>query len=107
MTGLRKRSQIAAVVAVSMIIFISSPALAQSPAWESDRTSYRMIGDFFVIRPLGIIGTAFGSVMFVLTLPFSAVGGNVDEAAQKLVVEPAKFTFTRPLGELPESEQWD
>jgi hypothetical protein len=28
------------------------------------------------------------------------LGGNVGEAADALVVEPAKFTFTRPLGDL-------
>jgi hypothetical protein len=39
-----------------------------------------------------------GSVVFVLSLPFSALGGNVGEAADKLVVDPARYTFVRPLG---------
>jgi hypothetical protein len=33
-------------------------------------------------------------------LPFSLLGGNVGESAEKLVAEPARYTFTRPLGEL-------
>jgi hypothetical protein len=42
--------------------------------------------------------TAVGVVTFVVTLPFSALGGNVGEAGQILVVDPAKYTFVRPLG---------
>lgn len=41
-----------------------------------------------------------GAVTWVVTLPFSALGGNVDEATKALVVDPAKFTFSRPLGDL-------
>jgi hypothetical protein len=41
-----------------------------------------------------------GSIAFVLSLPFSALGGNVGEAAEKLVVDPAMFTFARPLGHM-------
>jgi hypothetical protein len=32
--------------------------------------------------------------------PFSAMGGNFGESFDKLVKEPAAYTFTRPLGEL-------
>jgi len=36
--------------------------------------------------------------LFILSLPFSAAGKNVGQTARTLVVTPAKFTFTRPLG---------
>lgn len=58
-----------------------------------------MIADFLVLRPLGIVATTVGSVVYVLSLPFSAAGGNQDEAYQKLVLDPASYTFSRPLGE--------
>ena len=32
-------------------------------------------------------------------LPFSLLGINVGEAGSKLVLDPARFTFVRPLGE--------
>jgi hypothetical protein len=47
-----------------------------------------------------IIGaTVLGAAIWIVTLPFSALGGNAGEAAQQLIVKPARFTFTRPLGE--------
>jgi hypothetical protein len=52
-----------------------------------------------MVRPLMLIGTAVGVVAFVITLPFSALGGIVGEAGRILVVDPAKYTFIRPLGE--------
>jgi hypothetical protein len=58
-----------------------------------------MLIDGVVIRPLGMVATLLGSAVFVVTLPFSLLGDNVDEAAQSLVKDPAKMTFLRPLGE--------
>jgi len=59
-----------------------------------------MVADLIVIRPLGIVATIIGTVFFVVSLPFSIPGGNHEAVLQKLVVNPAKFTFDRPLGEL-------
>ncbi|MGQ7959816.1 multidrug transporter [Pseudomonas sp. SP16.1] len=59
---------------------------------------YAMIGDLVVARPLLIGATAIGVVAFVVSLPFTALGGNVGEAAQSLVVEPGKEAFVRCLG---------
>ena len=47
-----------------------------------------------------LVSTVVTTVTFVVMLPFSLLGGNVGESAEKLVVEPAKYTFTRPLGDL-------
>jgi hypothetical protein len=58
-----------------------------------------MLFDFFVVRPVGIVATAIGTVAFVISWPFSALGGNSGTASQKLVSEPAAYTFARPLGE--------
>ena len=58
-----------------------------------------MLLDMVFMRPLMLVATAAGAVSFVVTLPFSALGGNVGEAAKTLVVEPAQYTFVRPLGE--------
>ena len=58
----------------------------------------KMATDLIFIRPLGLIGTAAGSVIYVASLPFTLLGGNAGEAGKKLVVEPAAYTFDRPLG---------
>ncbi len=57
-----------------------------------------MIIDGLVVRPVSLVATVIGVAAFVSTLPFSALGGNVDEAGEKLVVGPAAYTFSRCLG---------
>lgn len=60
--------------------------------------AYAMIGDLVFARPLLIAATAVGTVAFVVSLPFTALGGNVKEAGQALVVDPGKSAFVRCLG---------
>lgn len=65
---------------------------------KPDVASGKMAADAVLVRPLGIVATVLGGALFVVSLPFSALGGNTKEAADRLVVDPAKFTFARPLG---------
>jgi len=58
-----------------------------------------MLIDLIVVRPLGLVATLGGSAIFIVSLPFSALGGNAEDALESLVVSPAEFTFKRPLGE--------
>jgi hypothetical protein len=58
-----------------------------------------MLYDTLVLRPVGIVATVVGSVFWLISLPFSAAGDNVDTATEKLVKDPAAYTFKRPLGE--------
>ena len=57
-----------------------------------------MVLDAVVARPMLLAMTLGGTVAFVATLPFSAMGGNVEESAKALVIGPAKTTFTRCMG---------
>ncbi|MBW2073094.1 MAG: hypothetical protein JRI89_17840 [Deltaproteobacteria bacterium] len=57
-----------------------------------------MTFDLIVLRPVGLAATVIGTAVFIVSLPFSAMGGNTNEAAEKLISEPAKYTFSRPLG---------
>lgn len=59
-----------------------------------------MVADFAVVRPLSLAATVLGIGAFVVSLPFSAASGDVSGPARRLVVEPAEYTFTRPLGDL-------
>jgi hypothetical protein len=61
-----------------------------------------MIADCLVLRPLGLVGTVLGTAFFIVSVPFSALGGNVGQAFKTMVIKPAKFTFGRPLGIPPE-----
>ena len=58
-----------------------------------------MILDAVLIRPIGLVTTVAGSAIYTISLPFSLLGGNEHEAREKLVLEPARYTFNRPLGE--------
>ena len=58
--------------------------------------------DLIVLRPLGIVATLGGSILFIISSPFSLLGGNADDAWESLVVSPAEFTFNRPLGDFDE-----
>lgn len=58
-----------------------------------------MTVDLVAVRPMGLVATLAGSAIFIVSLPFSALGGNTEDAWERLVADPAKFTFKRPLGE--------
>jgi hypothetical protein len=75
--------------------FGASPVLA-GPADEPEFSEMAM--DVVVARPLGLAVTAIGAAVFVVSLPFSALGGNIEQAAEKLVLDPGRETFVRCLG---------
>lgn len=87
-------------VLVLLAAMIMAPIAAQATELSSfdEVTDGSIAGDFLMCRPLGIAATVIGSVLFVVSLPFSWLGDNVGQVANALVVEPAKFTFDRPLG---------
>jgi hypothetical protein len=58
----------------------------------------QMIVDGLIYRPLSLAGTIIGTGLFIVTLPFSLMGDNVDVAAERLVKDPASATFDRCLG---------
>jgi hypothetical protein len=97
MTG--RKNILILLVAVSMIIIpFGSSAFAKPLEYPIENCAELMAADFLVARPLQFVSLVTGTVFFVVSLPFSALGDNVDEAYQKMMVEPARMTFLRPLG---------
>ena len=86
--------------AMSNVLFVPAAAAGVYDAVKPEPSGGAMLADMVLMRPLMLVGTVVGLASFVVTLPFSALGGNVGEAGTKMVVEPAKYTFVRPLGEL-------
>jgi hypothetical protein len=66
---------------------------------EPEPTGGMMMWDALVMRPVGIVGTALGSVVWLVSYPFAALGGNADQSTERLVMDPFEWTFQRPLGE--------
>lgn len=92
------RNLVVSLIACSVL---AGPPAAMASGYVDERPTFAaMFADGLIVRPLGLCGLVLGSATWLVTLPFSALGGNIGEASQKLVVEPAQFTFTRPLGEL-------
>ncbi|MBF0674390.1 multidrug transporter [Pseudomonas sp.] len=94
---------LAAIVALTFGL-LSLPVHAHSnpsgdPMYSADAPpAYAMVGDLLIARPLLIAATVIGTGVFLVSLPFTLLGGNVAEAGQALVVEPGKAAFVRCLG---------
>ncbi len=87
------------MLAISLVMIPGSPAFSAVMGQDEETSAEEMMADMLVVRPLGFVSMVVGTVFFVVSLPFSALGGNVDEASQKMVKDPARFTFNRPLGD--------
>ena len=62
------------------------------PRWEDQ------VVDAVIARPVGVLLTGAGAVVWGVSLPFSLLGGNAGEAGDKLVGGPGRETFARCLG---------
>ena len=89
---------LAFTLALSNVMF--SANVAAYEVRHEEPTGGTMLADAFMVRPFMLVGTILGGATFIVTLPFSLLGGNSKEAAKSLVMEPAMYTFVRPLGEL-------
>ena len=82
------------VILLAIIILVSS-----SMAFAADETT-NIIGDSLILRPLGIVITVAGSILFVITLPMSAIAKSTDKTYNALVKRPYEFTFKRQVGDM-------
>ncbi len=100
MAYLRKIS--VALAAAALLTVASAPALAEDygESIDSAPSAEAMAFDLVVVRPLGVVATVLGVGLFVLSLPIDLLVWNVHDPAHRLVVEPARFTFTRELGDM-------
>lgn len=91
---------LAILVALSLDLGAAhSWAQTQAPAvLQPEPTATIVILDGLIGRPLGLAATVTGTATFIATLPFSLPTGDVGRAARGMIVEPAAWTFRRPLG---------
>jgi hypothetical protein len=106
---MRKNVLGAGFAVVLMIGAASTPAWAEAagaaaPSMGGDEyqgaepSPEGMAFDGVLVRPISLLGSLISTAFFVVSLPFSATGGNVDQAAHSMVAEPFRYTFKRPLG---------
>jgi hypothetical protein len=84
----------AASLAVSVGVSAYDQVIDETPSAEA------MTFDLFIVRPLGLAGTIVGTAVYVVALPVNLLTFNFLDPARRLIVEPAKFTFVRDLGDL-------
>ena len=99
MYALRKQPLVFLVATALLLSWSALPAMAETRSViTGERSAGAMAVDLVAIRPLGIVATVVGFGVFIISSPFSLLGGNVGEAWENLMVDPATFTFVRPLG---------
>jgi hypothetical protein len=83
------------------VLFASSECVAEC---DTDYSQYReptaggMAVDLVLLRPLTLVAAVAGTAVYVVALPFTLLGDNIEEAGDTLVVKPMCYTFVRPLG---------
>ncbi len=86
--------KVVALLLALVIIFSSSAAFAKEKP-----EAINVMGDIVLLRPLGFSGLVIGTTFFIVSLPIALISSSTKQTAEVLVVDPFKFTFTRPLGE--------
>ena len=100
----KTKKTLAVVLSVMLAVCFTAPAFA---AWEDEEDEGpNMMADALFLRPFGMASTLLGAGFFIITLPFTAITGSTDKAAEKLISKPARFTFNRPLGGSTSEENW-
>jgi hypothetical protein len=98
---MKRKYRMAATAVIALGVVLSMPTQAASGTYRSAETGPRwedQTVDALVARPIGIVGTGLGALVWTASLPFSLLGGNAGEAADKLVGGPVRETFLRCLG---------
>ncbi|MCP5163229.1 MAG: hypothetical protein H6999_06045 [Hahellaceae bacterium] len=85
-------------LAATTAFCLTFSAIGNARVVEETPSALAMTGDAIFVRPVMFVGTLVGAAVYIVSLPFSALGGNAGEAADVLVIEPARTTFVRCLG---------
>ena len=93
-----KRTVVSALVGAMLATSALTPSTVLANTVEERPSALAMFADGLFMRPVMVGATALGAGVFVVTLPFSLLGGNTAEVGEKMVVQPFKATFFRCLG---------
>jgi len=94
------RKTVSAMLIAVILIATSVPAFGGTACGEPE-----IVADVLLVRPLGVAAIVIGTAALIVSLPFSIPSGSVGTVARALVAEPAKYTFSRPIGDF--SENWE
>ena len=85
-----KQKLLPVLTSLALIAASMQPTFAAIEIDETDfGPSYEtMVVDTIVGKPLQLVNAVAGTAAYIVSLPFSLIGGNADQAQQKLFVEP-------------------
>lgn len=86
------------ITALMISCLMVPQALLAAKAVDESPNEWAMVGDLFVARPIGLVLTAGGAAVWLVSLPFTLLAGHAGEAAETLVLGPGENTFMRCLG---------
>jgi hypothetical protein len=104
----RIRGFTAALVASAVLLSGAAPAFAfKDEGLESSERHTPALFDALLLRPLGLVLTAVGAVVFVPAGAFVGITRPTDigKPFNRLVAVPFRYTFLDPLGEHPATTQ--
>lgn len=87
-----------AVKVLMFSLILALPATGWSNTVEETPSAVAMTGDAIFVRPVMIATTVLGAAIFIVSSPFSALGGNLGESFSELVGKPFNTAFVRCLG---------
>ncbi len=86
------------VTALMISCLMVPQALLAESAIDESPNEWAMVGDLLVARPVGLVMTAGGAAVWLVSLPFTLLAGHAGEAAETLILGPGESTFMRCLG---------
>jgi len=75
-----------------------------TPTVAAEDKSLEALADVALVRPGCFVATIGGTALFIVALPFAAMSKSVKKTAHTLIANPAKATFTRPVGDFSSLE---
>lgn len=92
-------SKIARVLVMTFAVSLMSFAsIGHANTLDEEPSALAMTADAVIARPLLLATTIVGGAVYIVSLPFSLLGGNAAEAGETLFLGPAEATFVRCLG---------
>lgn len=86
------------ILVLTTLVLVALPLHSQAQEIDESPSAAAMVFDGLIVRPITLVATVVGTAIWVVTLPFSLLGGNAGDAAETLVLTPAEATFIRCLG---------
>jgi hypothetical protein len=97
---------------IGLVLTMSAPVFADNPPVVNRPAGVDFMYDV-VLRPAGFVATVLGAGFYLAMSPFTAITSlqpphdQFEKFADLVVVNPYKFTFTRPVGDynFPQTER--